>query len=82
MVSAAGLENSRTSVPTPWGHADARKPCVTNPGPSLVTPCTTIRSWGPFQAGGQAPPFHRVTKSRQGEFNGIPSQKRLEEDLC
>ena len=29
---------------------------------------------GPFQAGGQAPPIHRVTKSQQGEFNGIPGR--------
>ena len=62
----------RTLVPAPWGHADARRPCATNPGPSLVTPCTPIGSWGPFWAGGQAPPFHQVTRSRQGEFNAIP----------
>ena len=43
-----------------------------NPRPSSETPCTPIGSWGPFQAGGQAPPFHQVTKSRQGEFYAIP----------
>ena len=65
----------RTLVPAPWGHADARRPCATNPGPSLVTPSTPIGSQGPFWADGQAPPFHRVTKSWQGEFNGIPSRQ-------
>ncbi len=67
----------RTLVPAPRGHADARRPCATNPGPSLVTPCTPIGSWGPFWAGGQAPPFHQVTRSRQGEFNAIPRQASL-----
>ena len=41
-------------------------------GPGLVTHWSSIGSRGPFQAGGQAPPIHQVTKSRQGEFNGIP----------
>ena len=50
---------------TPEGHACCQ-------GPSLVTQDTPIGSQGPFQAGGQAPPIHRVTKPRQGEFNGIP----------
>ena len=50
---------------TPEGHACSQ-------GPSLVTQSTPIGSQGPFQAGGQAPPFHRVTKSRQGESKGIP----------
>ena len=38
----------------------------------MVTQDTPIGNQGPFQAGGQAPPIHRVTKTRQGEFNGIP----------
>ena len=41
-------------------------------GPSLVTQESPIGKQGPFQAGGQAPPFHWVTDSQEGEFNGIP----------
>ena len=40
----------------------------------MVTPSTPIGSQGPFQAGGQAPPIHRVTNPRQGKFNDIPSR--------
>ena len=50
---------------TPEGHASGR-------GPSNGNPSTPIGSRGPYQAGGQAPPFHRVTKPRQGEFYAIP----------
>ena len=54
-------------VPAPKAYADARRPCV-QPRTQLGNLNTPIGSRGPFQAGGQAPPFHRVTKSRQGEF--------------
>ena len=63
--------SSCTQGPSRRPEAMAHACCL---GPSLVTPSTTVRSRGPFQAGGQAPPFHRVTKSRQGEFHGIPSR--------
>ena len=59
---------------TPEGHACCQ-------GPSLVTQDTPIGSQGPFQAGGQAPPIHRVTKSQQGEFKGIPSHRVGESPL-
>ena len=57
----------RASVPAPKAHADARRPCA-RPRTQSGNPCTPIGSQGPFQAGGRAPPIHRVTKSRQGEF--------------
>ena len=44
-------------------------------GPSQVTLRTPIGSKGPYRAGGQAPPIHRVTKSQQGEFKAIPRLK-------
>ena len=50
---------------TPQGHARSQ-------GPNLVTLGTPIRSYRPFQVGGQIPHFHRVTKSQQDEFNDIP----------
>ena len=60
-----------TLIPAPKAHADAQRPCV-QPRTQFGNPSTPIGSQGPFQAGGQAPPIHQVTKSRQGEFNGIP----------
>ena len=42
------------------------------PRTQFGNPSTPIGSQGPFQAGGQAPTFHQVTKSWQGEFKGIP----------
>ena len=51
-------------------YADARRPCA-QPRTQFVNPSTPIGSQGPFQAGGQAPNFHQVTKSWQSEFNGI-----------
>ena len=50
---------------TPEGHACHQGTQSGNPKHLDLEP-------GPFQAGGQAPPIHRVTKSQQGEFNGIP----------
>ena len=68
-------------VPAPKAYADARRPCV-QPRTQFGNLNTPIGSRGPFQAGGQAPPIHRVTKSRQGEFYAIPRRKlRLELDL-
>ena len=37
-----------------------------------------IGSQGPFQAGGQAPPIHQVTKSWQGEFCGLSSRRKMD----
>ena len=59
------------STQTPEGHARQTQ------DPVMVTQSTPIGSQGPNQAGGQAPPFHRVTKSRQGEFKGIPGHMIL-----
>jgi len=50
---------------------------LTRSRPGLRPPASTTTQQkpegakGPFQAGGQAPPFHRVTKPPEGEFNGI-----------
>ena len=63
----------RTLVPAPKAHADARRPCV-QPRTQFGNSSIPIGSPGPFQAGGQAPPFHRVTEPRQGEFTAIPRQ--------
>ena len=54
-------------------YADVRKPCA-QPRTQFGNPSTPIGSDGSFQAGGQAPPIHRVTNPLQGEFNGIPGQ--------
>ena len=65
-------------VPAPKAYADARRPCV-QPRTQFGNLNTPIGSRGPFQAGGQAPPFHRVTKSRQGEFyDGHPEAQDYE----
>ena len=58
----------------PKANADARGHCASQ-GPSLVTLCFPIGSQGPFQAGGQVPPIHQVTKSWQGEFCDNPESK-------
>ena len=70
-ISRIEVQKGRTLIPAPKAHTDARRPCVL-PKTQFGNPSTPIGSQGPFQAGGQAPTIHRVTKSRQGEFNGIP----------
>ena len=76
---AAGLERSGYTTTLkdfssckPGANADARRPCATTQDPVMVTQSTPIGSQGLNRAGAQAPPFHRVTKPRQGEFKGIP----------
>jgi hypothetical protein len=64
-------------VPAPKAYADARRPCV-RPRTQFGNPSTPIRSPGPFRAGGQAPPFHRVTKSRQGKCFAIPRTREAD----
>lgn len=39
----------------PWGHADARRPCVTNPGPNLETPTPRSGAWGSIPSGWASP---------------------------
>ena len=68
----------RTLVPAPWGHADARRPCATNPGPSLVTPCTPIGNWGPFWACGQAPLGNPLPESCVGLSSTLCTEWILE----
>ena len=65
----------RTLVPAPWGHADARRPCATNPGPSLVTPAPRSGARAHSRRVGRPDHSTRLTKPRQGEFKGIPGHR-------
>ena len=60
--------SKRTLVPAPKAHADPNRIRMLQ-GPCSVTLRPSIWIQGPCKAGGQAPPIHRVTKSRQGTFH-------------
>ena len=47
-------------------------------GPIVETQSTPIGRRCPFQGGGLAPPFLRLTKPREGEINGIQGHRKTE----